>query len=409
MKSFNSKLTSFKDAKKIMFNSIKINKTEFINLEKAENRILAQDVFSKSDIPEYDNSAVDGFGFINSKLNKKNLEVIGESKPGKPFLKKIKKNQAIKVYTGAYVIREITNIDTVSMEEDVIYDGKFVTINNKSKTGTNIRVRGEDVKKSKKIFNKGTKIRIVDLAQLSSIGLKKIKVYKKIKVGIFSTGDELCELNKKKSKYQIYDSNKLVLCSLFSKIGCDIVDLGIIKDDSEETNKKILKSLKLIDVLVTSGGVSKSNTDKISKFLKENCKISFWQLSIKPGRPFAFGHINKTPFICLPGNPVATVVTFFVLVVNYINKLSGYVEKSKKDIFLPCDFDLKKKKGRTEWLRGKIIKKKQTLLLSKFNSTGSGIISSISQSDGIIELEEQKHYIAKGTLLKFLKFEDLLN
>ncbi len=409
MNSSYSKLTSFKDAKKIMLNSIKLNKTEFINLEKAENRILAQDIFSNSDIPEYDNSAVDGFGFINSKLIKKNLEVIGESKPGKPFLKKIKKNQAIKVYTGAYIIGEITNIDTISMEEDVVFDGKFVTINNICKTGTNIRVRGEDVKKNKKIFNKGTKIRIVDLAQLSSIGLTKIKVFKKVKVGIFSTGNELCELNKKKSKYQIYDSNKLVLSSLFSKIGCDVIDLGIIKDDSQDTNKKILKSLKLIDVLVTSGGISKSNTDKISEFLKDNCKVSFWQLSIKPGRPFAFGHINKTPLICLPGNPVAAVVTFFVLVVDYINNLSGYAGKSKKAIFLPCDFDLKKKKGRTEWLRGKIIKKKQKLLLSKFNSTGSGIISSISQSEGIIELEEQKHYIVKGTLLKFLKFEDLLN
>ena len=409
MTSPTSKLTSFKDAKKIMMKTVKKNKTEFISLEDAENRILAQDIFSKTDIPEFNNAAVDGFGFINSINKKKKFDMVGETKPGKPFLKKVKKNQAIKVFTGAYVIKELTNINTICMEEDAIVDGKTVSINVNNKTGANIRLKGEDVKKGTKIFTIGNKIRTVDLAQLSSIGIKKVKVYKKIKVGIFSTGDELCEIKKKKSKFQIYDSNKLVLCSLFSKIGCDVIDLGIIKDNFKETKKKILIKIKQIDVLVTSGGISTSQTDKIGKFLKENGKISFWRLSIKPGRPFAFGNINKTPFIGLPGNPVAAIVTFFVLVVDYIKRLSGNTENIQNGIFLPCDFELKKKKGRTEWLRGKVINKQDKLFLSKFNSTGSGIISSITQSEGIIQLEENTNKIKKGTFLKFLKFQDFLN
>ena len=202
MTSPTSKLTSFKDAKKIMMKTVKKNKTEFISLEDAENRILAQDIFSKTDIPEFNNAAVDGFGFINSIHKKKKFDMVGETKPGKPFLKKIKKNQAIKVFTGAYVIKELTNINTICMEEDAIVDGKTVSINVNNKTGANIRLKGEDVKKGTKIFTIGNKIRTVDLAQLSSIGIKKVKVYKKIKVGIFSTGDELCEIKKKNLNFK---------------------------------------------------------------------------------------------------------------------------------------------------------------------------------------------------------------
>ncbi len=402
-------LLSFKRAKRIMLNSVKKNKTEIIDFEIGQDRVLAKDIYSKIHIPEFDNSAVDGFGFINSKKIERELQIVGESKPGQPFLGKVNENQAIKVFTGAYLLKEITKIDTVCMEEDSVIVGNKLKFKKKFKTGSNIRLKGEDVKKNKKIFEAGRKIRSMDLAQLSSIGIKKLKVYRKIKVGIFSSGDELCKIKTKKSKFQIYDANKLVLISLFKKIGCEVVDFGIIKDNYSQTKQKILSKLNLIDVLITSGGISKSKTDMIGKFLKENGKINFWRLAIKPGRPFAFGKIKDTPFIGLPGNPVAAVITFFMLTLDYIKFLSGVKEKDLIERVLPCDFSLKKRKGRTEWLRGKIIKKKNSLYLTKFPSTGSGIISSISQSQGIIELDEKKDYIKKGTLLKFFRYEDMLN
>ena len=406
----NKNLISFKSAKKAMLCSLNhINKTEIKNLKDCEDRILAKDIFSEIHVPEFDNSAVDGYGFINSNEIERELEIIGESRPGKPFLKKIKKNQAIKIYTGAYILRDITRVNTVCMEEDCYSDGKIVRITRKFKTGNNIRIKGEDVKKKQRIFLSGRKVRSMDLAQLSSIGVKKIKVFKKIRVGIFSSGDELCEFPKKKSKYKIYDANKLVLVSLFKKIGCEVVDLGIIKDNYSETKKLILNKIKSLDVLITSGGISKSKTDKIGKFFESNAQIKFWRLSIKPGRPFAFGKIKNTPFIGLPGNPVAAIITFFMLVIDYIKMLSGLREKQTIERILPCDFEMKKRKGRTEWLRGMIIKKKKLYFLTKFVSTGSGIISSISQSHGIIELDEKKEYIKKGTLLKFYRYEDMLN
>ncbi len=402
-------LLSFKGAKKVMLNSLRKNKTETIDLEDSEDRVLASEIYSKINIPEFDNSAVDGFGFINSKKIVRELKIIGESKPGKPFLGKINNNEAVKVYTGAYVLKELTKVNTVCMEEDCeLIEGK-IRLSNKFKTGTNIRNKGEDVKINDKIFQKGRKIRSMDLAQLSSMGLKRIRVYKKLRVGIFSTGDELCETKNNKTKYQIYDANKLVLLSLFKKIGCDVTDLGIIKDNYFQTKEKIFSKLNLIDILVTTGGVSKSQTDQVGKFFKENGKIDFWRLSIKPGRPFAFGKIKNSPFIGIPGNPVAAVITFFMLVIDYVKALSGLNEKETIVRVLPCDFNMKKKKGRTEWLRGKIIKKKNSFYLTKFSSTGSGIISSISQSQGIIELDEKNDYIRKGTLLKFFRYEDMLN
>ena len=167
--------------------------------------------------------------------------------------------------------------------------------------------------------------------------------------------------------------------------------------------------MKSLDVLVTSGGVSKSQTDEIGKFFYEKGNILFWRLSIKPGRPFIFGEIRNKPFIGLPGNPVAAIVTFFMLVIKFIKKLSGEDNLPVIERILPCNFSVEKKKGRTEWIRGNILKKDDGMYLERFKSTGSGIISSLSQSQGIIELDEENDYIEKGSLLKFYRYEDMLN
>ena len=253
------------------------------------------------------------------------------------------------------------------MEENCELIGKKIINIKIYNKGSNIRIKGEDVKKNKLVFKSGKKIRSVDLSQLCSIGTTKIKVYKKLKIGLFSTGDELCSDFEKRNKYQIYDSNKLALASLFKKIGCEVIDLGIIKDCLTETKKRIQKNLNKIDILVTTGGVSNSSTDNVGKFLKEYGKIYFWRLSIKPGRPFVFGKVGKVPFIGLPGNPVAAIITFFMLVIFYVKKLSGIKDYEIICRYLPCDFDVKKKKGRTEWVRGSIINKKRKIVLKDLN------------------------------------------
>ena len=385
-----------------------INKSEKISIEHCQNRIIAENIYSKYNIPFQDNSAVDGYAINFCQKKKiKTFILVGESKPGKPYNKKLKENEAISIYTGSYIIDK-NKINTVLMLEDCKISKNKITIKKKFRVGQNIRKKGEDLKENQIVFRKGRQIRTVDIAQLLSIGQKKIKVYKQVTVGVLSTGSEINQ-TKKRQNHLIFDANKLTLISMLKKIGCNTVDLGTIKDDFQDTKKKILNNIPNCDLLISSGGVSDSDTDMIGKVLISHGKINFWKLAIKPGRPFAFGEIKKTPFIGLPGNPVATIVTFLMLVVDYIKVLSGNREFPDRSRYISSGFSMKKKLNRREWIRGSIINKGKKQLLEKYKTTGSGIISSISQSEGIIEVEENVDYIKKGMKLKFLTFEDILS
>ena len=405
----NQKLMCAKIAQKKMKESISfINKSEKISIEHCQNRIIAENIYSKYNIPFQDNSAVDGYAINFCQKKKiKTFILVGESKPGKPYNKKLKENEAISIYTGSYII-DINKINTVLMLEDCKISKDKITIKKKFRIGQNIRKKGEDLKENQIVFRKGRQIRTVDIAQLLSIGQKKIKVYKQVTVGVLSTGSEINQ-TKKRQNHLIFDANKLTLISMLKKIGCNTVDLGIIKDDFQGTKKKILNNIPKCDLLISSGGVSDSDTDMIGKVLISHGKINFWKLAIKPGRPFAFGEIKKTPFIGLPGNPVATIVTFLMLVVDYIKVFSGNREFPDRSRYISSGFSMKKKLNRREWIRGSIINNGKKQLLEKYKTTGSGIISSISQSEGIIEVEENVDYIKKGMKLKFLTFEDILS
>lgn len=401
------KLTLANDAKKKMKDSINFsNKSEIVEINKAESRILSKDIIARFNIPEEDNSAVDGYA-LNFKKNNKIFNVVGQSRPSSPYLKTLKNNEAIKIFTGSNILKK-NKINAVVMLEDCKILTDSIKIRKKIKINQNIRKKGEDVQKNKVVFLRGRKIRSVDLAQLSSLGLKKVDVYKKIRVGIFSTGSEINQNLKRKKNY-IFDANKITLISMFKIIGCEAFDLGVIMDNFNETKNKILKNSSKYDLLVSSGGISNSDTDMIGRILSSYGKINFWKLAIKPGRPFAFGEINKTPFIGLPGNPVAAIVTFLMLVVDYVKILSGNRNIKIKKNMISSNFSMTKKPGRREWIRGWITEKNNKQFLEKFNTTGSGIISSISQSDGIIDIDEDVKYIKKGKKLNFIKYEDILN
>ncbi len=403
-------LISVNKARKLLIKSLKNKKnySEAVETKASVNRITSKTLYSNKNIPEFDNSAVDGYGFNYNSLKKfKSLKIIGESRPGFPFQKKIGFGEAIVVYTGSYILKK-NKIDTVCFMENCRVENGKLNFLKKPLKGENIRCLGEDIKKNQVVMEKGKKIRSVDIAQLASLGLKKINVFKKLKIGVFSSGNEITQTSKKK-QFTIFDANKDVLIAMINKIGCEPFDLGVIQDDLSETKKNILKNLSKYDLIITTGGISTSTQDNVSKFFSNSGDIKFWRLAVKPGRPIAFGLLRNKPFIGLPGNPVAAIVTFLMLITDYLKQLSGnkYLENIER--FLPANFTMKKKVGRTEWLRGsiKIINKEQKL--EKFSKTGSGIISSISKSEGIIEIEEDLEYIKKGTLLKFYRYEDILN
>ena len=409
----NKKLTDFRTAKMaIMKEARLIVKTEYIEIDSCVGRILAEDVKSKINVPPSDNSAVDGYGFnyLNS-LKNKSLEIIGSSKPGDPFLQKLMPNTTVKVFTGAPLLKNKSscNIDTVIMTEDCIIVGDKVFFKRLLKKGSNIRLKSEDIRKGNIIMSKGIKIRPYDVGYLASVGIKKLKVYKKINVGVFSTGNEIKKEGIKKNDFKIFDSNKLNLLSLLDRIGCHVQDLGIIKDDLNQTHKKLLESTNNCDLIITSGGVAASETDQIIKTINEIGEIFVWKLAIKPGRPIAFGKIKSKFFFGLPGNPVAVLVTFFMIIVDFIYTISGRTKLPIKYNLLESNFNFKKKIGRTEWLRGSIKEYKNKLKVSKFNNEGSGILTSIAKTDGIIELNEKTEFVTKGEMLKFYKYEDFLN
>jgi molybdopterin molybdotransferase len=389
-----------------------IVKTEYIEIDSCVGRILAEDVKSKINVPPSDNSAVDGYGFnyLNS-LKNKSLKIIGSSKPGEPFLQKLMPNTTVRVFTGAPLLKNKSscNIDTVIMTEDCIIVGDKVFFKRLLKKGSNIRLKSEDIRKGNIIMSKGIKIRPYDVGYLASVGIKKLKVYKKINVGVFSTGNEIKKEGIKKNDFKIFDSNKLNLLSLLDRIGCHVQDLGIIKDDLNQTHKKLLESTNNCDLIITSGGVAASETDQIIKTINEIGEIFVWKLAIKPGRPIAFGKIKSKFFFGLPGNPVAVLVTFFMIIVDFIYTISGRTKLPIKYNLLESNFNFKKKIGRTEWLRGSIKEYKNKLKVSKFNNEGSGILTSIAKTDGIIELNEKTEFVTKGEMLKFYKYEDFLN
>ena len=409
----NKKLTDFRTAKMaIMKKARLIVKTEYIEIDSCVGRILAEDVKSKINVPPSDNSAVDGYGFnyLNS-LKNKSLKIIGSSKPGEPFLQKLMPNTTVRVFTGAALLKNKSscNIDTVIMTEDCIIVGDKVFFKRLLKKGSNIRLKSEDIRKGNIIMSKGIKIRPYDVGYLASVGIKKLKVYKKINVGVFSTGNEIKKEGIKKNDFKIFDSNKLNLLSLLDRIGCHVQDLGIIKDDLNQTHKKLLESTNNCDLIITSGGVAASETDQIIKTINEIGEIFVWKLAIKPGRPIAFGKIKSKFFFGLPGNPVAVLVTFFMIIVDFIYTISGRTKLPIKYNLLESNFNFKKKIGRTEWLRGSIKEYKNKLKVSKFNNEGSGILTSIAKTDGIIELNEKTEFVTKGEMLKFYKYEDFLN
>ena len=389
-----------------------IVKTEYIEIDSCVGRILAEDVKSKINVPPSDNSAVDGYGFnyLNS-LKNKSLKIIGSSKPGEPFLQKLMPNTTVRVFTGAPLLKNKSscNIDTVIMTEDCSIVGDKVFLKRLLKKGSNIRLKSEDIRKGNIIMSKGIKIRPYDVGYLASVGIKKLKVYKKINVGVFSTGNEIKKEGIKKNDFKIFDSNKLNLLSLLDRIGCHVQDLGIIKDDLNQTRGKLLESINNCDLVITSGGVAASETDHIIKIINEIGEIFVWKLAIKPGRPIAFGKIKSKFFFGLPGNPVAVLVTFFMIIVDFIYTISGRTKWPIKYNSLESHLNFKKKIGRTEWLRGSIKEYKNKLKVSKFNNEGSGILTSIAKTDGIIELNEKTEFVTKGEMLKFYKYEDFLN
>ena len=382
-----------------------INKTEIINLLDAEDKILAENIYSKIDLPPFKNSAVDGYALLKKDLNKipkkinQNRVAAGDNSKNK-----IKGGEVVRIFTGA---KMPLNSNTVVMQENTEIRNDKLSLIKVPTYGDNCRNKGEDISKGTLVLKKGTKIDIKNLNLIAAIGYSKIEVYVKIKIGFFTSGNELVKPTTKLRNSKINNSNYYLLSSLLNKNYIAKKFLGNLPDNANTIKKKLLNESSKHNIIITTGGASVGDEDHLINTLKNNGKIFFWRAAIKPGRPIAIGKIKNTYIVCLPGNPVSVQLLYVFVVKPLIYKLIGSIINNIKPEKIKTNFSMIKKTKRLEWLRvsKKLINNKY--VLSKHPKQGSGIISSISYSDGVVEIPEDVSVIKKGDVFDYYDFDKL--
>jgi len=382
-----------------------INKIEVINLLDAEDKILAENIYSKINLPPFKNSAVDGYALLKKDLNK-TPKKINQNRvaAGDTTSHKIKEGEVIRIFTGA---KMPSNSDTVVMQENTEISDNKISLLKVPVYGDNCRHKGEDIYKGSLVLKKGTKIDTKNLNLIAAIGYSKIKVYAKIKIGFYTSGNELVKPTTKLKNSKINNSNFYLLNSLLNKNYITKKFLGNLPDNANKIKKNLLKEVSKYNMIITTGGASVGDEDHLIDTLKNNGEIFFWRAAIKPGRPIAIGKIKKTYIVCLPGNPVSVQLLFVFVVKPLIYKLIGSLINNVQPEKIATNFSMIKKTKRLEWLRvsKQLIKDKYVLL--KHPKQGSGMITSISYSDGVVEIPEDVSVINKGDVFDYYDFDKL--
>ena len=379
-------------------------KSELVNLQNSQGRFLFENLKSKINLPPFNNSAVDGYALLKKDLNNKYFYCTRRIAAGDKKNIKIKSGEAIRVFTGA---RMPSNSSTIVMQENTLIDKDKIKILKFPNLGENYRLKGEDIRKNQKILSKGSKINHQNINLRAASGIRKVKVFKKIKIGFFTSGDELRKPTENLKNSEINNSNYFALNSLLDQKFISKKYFGNLKDNLKIVKSNLLTASKKNNIIITAGGASVGDEDHLINALSSLGNIFFWRAAIKPGRPIAFGKINNCYVICLPGNPVSVQLLYAMLIKPLIEKLSGGNFKLPNSNKIAANFSMKKKTQRMEWLR--IIKKtinNQDVAI-KYPKQGSGMISSVSYSDGIIEIDEEVSEIKKGDMFNYYDFETL--
>lgn len=375
-------------------------KTETIPLAQAFRRVLAETLTANVDVPPADNSAMDGYAIHTDALKKnQNQLVVSQRIPAGQAPQPLEKNTAARIFTGSEIP---AGANAVVMQENVEQNGNTISILSSPKAGDHIRERGQDIAKGSTLFSRGHVLGAADLGVIASTGIDKVSVYKRLTVGVLTTGDELVSPDKPLSPGQIYNSNHFTLGGLLSSIGIDMIDLGHIPDSLDETVTALKKASRSADIILTTGGVSVGEEDHIKPAIEKIGSINVWKLAIKPGKPLAFGEIAGTPFFGLPGNPVSVLVTFLIIVRPYLSKAQGNTQFTTDTFFLPSNFSFSKNTTRQEYLRVRVEDGK----LHAFNNQSSGVLSSASWANALA-IVPMNTDVNEGDQLETLLFSQL--
>jgi len=381
---------------------------EEIALGRGHGRILAEDVVAPRSVPPHDNAAVDGYAVFYDDLvpgEETRLAVAGRASAGHPLGRPGRRGEAIRVFTGAPMPE---GPDTVFMQEDCRLDGGAIVLPCGIKRGGNRRRAGEDVIAGSTILRCGQRLRPQDVGLAASIGRTTLRVYRRLRVALMSTGDEIRDIGQTLPPGCVYDANRYALAGLLQGIGCEVDDIGIVADRRDAMRETLDRAARTHDVLVSSGGVSTGEEDHVRSVVEELGSLHFWRLAIRPGRPIALGQIRRVPFIALPGNPVAVMVTFMRFARPAILLMSGCRDVEPHMFPVRAAFAFRKKAGRREWLRVRLGRDVDGApAATKFPREGAGILTSMVEADGLVELPEQLTAVEPGMMVDFLPFSEV--
>ena len=382
--------------------------TQRVPVIQAMGRISAENVRSPIDLPRTDNAAVDGFAVHADRLAEQPdtpLKIVGMARAGHPFAGRVAPGEAVRIYTGA-VIPE--GPDCILMHEDCTDNGDSVICGKILARGTNIRPRGENLAAGETVAEKGQRITAADMGQLAASGQAEIQVYRRLKVAIYSTGDEIIETGQNLRDGQIYDSNRAILTGLLADENVEQIDGGIVADQKQALIAAYQQGLAKADIIISSGGASDGVEDHTQSALAAlGAECLFWRLAMKPGRPMAVAKKDSQMIFCLPGNPVAAFVCFKLLVAPVIDSLSGRVPRELLKIQVAAGFEHKKRAGRAEFLRARLsVDNKGCQQIILYGRKGAGVISSLAGADGLVEIPFDCEGVRTGDMLDFIPFQE---
>ena len=382
---------------------------EMVPIRNALERILARNVYSKVDVPGHTNSAMDGFAIKGSQIPieaNRELRIIDTAWAGRPYRGEVGENECVRIMTGAVMPK---GTDTVIMLEQANAEAGYIRIDSNHQAGQNVRQAGEDIAQGGLALKSGKRLTPADLGVLAALGIGEVAVCRRPRVAFFSTGDELRSLGDPLEEGAIYDSNRYTIYGMLSRLGAEILDMGVIRDVREDTVDAFTQAANCADVILTSGGVSVGEADYVKQALDRIGEIKFWKVAIKPGRPLAFGRIGNAYFFGLPGNPVSVMVTFYLFVQPALRKMMGEATVEDLRLKLPCRSQLRKKPGRMEFQRGILQRDEQGQLgVHKTGPQGSGILHSMSEANCLILLPIESAGVEPGNEVEVLPLQGLI-
>ena len=390
---------------------VSADESQDVYLFDALGSVLAQDVVSPISVPAHNNSAMDGFALDASQLKADEplaLRVVGTALAGKAWQGKVNAGECLKIMTGAILP---DGLDTVVPQEfcQIVSAHDVTTVAippNILKVGDNRRLLGEDLMQGEPALKAGQHLTPAALGLIASLGLPDVRVHRRLRVAYFSTGDEVLSLGEAPREGAVYDSNRFTIFGLLTRLGCEVIDMGVVRDDPVLLEAAFAKAAREADAIITSGGVSVGEADFTKAMMKKLGDVAFWKIAMRPGRPMAVGRIGKSVLFGLPGNPVAVMVTFLAFVRPALLRMMGSTAPSAPLLRAKCLEPLRKKAGRTEYQRGFVSNAADgTLQVRTTGNQGSGVLSSMVQGNGLIVLHHAQGNVAKGDEVDVMMFD----